>query len=192
MPANMPPTISANKSPSSSVIPVVQPVARKRGRPCKIDTQSVVEDHDNLSTIVARHRHIRHTPCTGNVCDLGSRPLHVAERSDSLLDTINRVDDLRKLPADRHGNVINQNINVPFVDEKVHNPIMGDDFPRSIPLSTTKSSNIKIKTRKDMPNQSFIDKILRLLNHKSRYFYHLPFELEVLRKEQMFCFYSHY
>ncbi len=35
-----------------------------------------------------------------------------------------------------------------------------------------------------MPNQSFIDKILGLLSHKSRHFYHLPFELEVLPKEQ--------
>ncbi len=61
---------------------------------------------------------------------------------------------------------------------------MNDDFPKSIPLSNTKSSNIKIQTRKDMPNQSFIDKILGLLNHKSRHFYYLPFELEVLSKEQ--------
>ncbi len=107
-----------------------------------------------------------------------------AEGSDSLLDTINRVDNLRELPAYVQGNNINQNINIPFVDETVHNPIMSDDFPRSIPLSTKQSSNIKIKTKKDMPNQPFIDKILGLLNHKSRHFYQLPFELEVLHKEQ--------
>ncbi len=94
------------------------------------------------------------------------------------------VDDLRELPTQVQGNNINQNINIPFVDETVHNPIMGDEFPRSIPLSTKHSSNIKIKTRKDIPNQSFIDKLLGLLNHKSRHFYYLPFELEVLCKEQ--------
>ncbi len=137
-----------------------------------------------MPTIVARLRRIRHSPSTGNVCDLGSQPLHGSKRSDSLLDTINRVDNLRELPADRHGNVINQNINIPFVDETVHNPIMSCDFQRSIPLSTTKSPIIKIKTRKDIPNQRFIDKILRLLNHKRRHLYHLPFELEVLRKVQ--------
>ncbi len=72
MPANIPPTISANKSPSSSIVAVIQPVAMKRGRPCKVDTQSVVDDHDNLPTIIARHRRNQHTRSTGDVCDLGS------------------------------------------------------------------------------------------------------------------------
>ncbi len=40
------------------------------------------------------------------------------------------------------------------MEENVHNHIMREDFPRSISLSTTNSSNLKIKTRKDIPNQS--------------------------------------
>ncbi len=84
------------------------------------------------------------------------------------------------MPAVLQGNVINRNIDIPFVEETVNVPNMHDNFPRSIPLSTRNLTDIKIKSRRDMPNQSFIDKMLGLLNHKSRHFYHLHFDLEAL------------
>ncbi len=55
-PASTPPSISVNKSVESSVLPVVQPVAKKRGRPRKNYTQGVVVDPDDLPTIIPRCR----------------------------------------------------------------------------------------------------------------------------------------
>ncbi|MBL0686765.1 MAG: DDE-type integrase/transposase/recombinase, partial [Sulfurospirillum sp.] len=181
---NIPPSMPANKSHSSSITPVHQPVARKRGRPFKIDTQIVTEHGDNLPTIIARRRRNRHTPSQGNVYDLDTQPIDSSVGSDSLLETIYKGNNMRESLTNSNREVIDQGINIPFVEETVHIPDMSDDFPRLLPLTTKQSSNIKIKTRKDMPNQSFIDKILGLLHHKGRHFYHLPFELEVLRKEQ--------
>ncbi len=146
------------------------------GRQRKNDTQSVVVDQDDLPTIIPRRRRIRHIPSTGDVCDLGSRQSASAEGGESLLDTINRVDNLRDMPVVLQGNVINHNIDIPLVEETVNVPNMCHNFPRCIPLSTRNSADIKIKSRRDMPNQSFIDKMLGLLNHKSRHFYHLPFD----------------
>ncbi len=100
------------------------------------------------------------------------------------MDTLNSVDNLRGLYTELHDNTSTLDNHIPFVEENIQNPIMGEDFPRSITLSIKNSSNLKIKTRKDIPNQSFIDKLLGLLNHKSQHFYYLPFKLTTLHKEQ--------
>ncbi len=73
---------------------------------------------------------------------------------------------------------------IPFVEEHVERPALKEHFPKLTAFSTTNSSNVTIKTRKDMPSQSIINKLLDLLNHKSKHFYHLPFKLTSLRKEE--------
>jgi hypothetical protein len=59
----------------------------------------------------------------------------------------------------------------PEVDESVTPVNLSSDFQPLIPLSTLPSKNLQIKTRKDVPKQAFIDKLLDTLNHKSSNFY---------------------
>jgi hypothetical protein len=72
----------------------------------------------------------------------------------------------------------------PEVHEIISPVDLSTDFQPLTPLSTLPSKNLQIKTRKDIPKQAFIDKLLDILNHKSSHFYHLPFSLDALRKSQ--------
>ncbi len=55
------------------------------------------------------------------------------EGSASLLNTLNSVDNSRGLSAELHDNTCTLDNHIPFVEENIHNPIMWEDFPRSIP-----------------------------------------------------------
>jgi hypothetical protein len=72
----------------------------------------------------------------------------------------------------------------PEVDERIIPVDLESQFQPLMPLSTLPFKNLKIKTRKDITKQTFIDKLLETLNHKSTHFYQLPFSLDALRKSQ--------
>ncbi len=94
------------------------------------------------------------------------------------------VHNSQELSAVLHGNERSSEHYIPLVDENVEMPVLKENFPKLTVLSTKNSSNITIKTCKDMPSKSIINKLFDLLNHKGKHFYHLPFELMTLRKEQ--------
>ncbi len=57
-------------------------------------------------------------------------------------------------------------------------------FPTITPLLHGHSTDIHLKTLKEMPDQKIIDIIVDQLNDKSNHFYKLPFELVTLRERQ--------
>ncbi len=166
----------------SSVTQAVHPA--RQGRPRKVVAQCVVAESVDPATIVPRCRCVKHNVNTEAICDLGSQR-SIEVDSASLLDTLNMdVHDSQELSAVLHANDVPSDNFIPFVKENVESPVLKENFPKLTALSTINSSNITIKTHKDMPSQSIINKLLDLMNHKINYFYHLPFELTTLRKEQ--------
>ncbi len=64
-----------------------------------------------------------------------------------------------------------------------HQPVnMDRHFPRLRPLTSTFNKDVQLKTRRDVPHQEVIDKIVDQLNSKTMHFYNLPFALDTLRK----------
>ncbi len=61
---------------------------------------------------------------------------------------------------------------------------METHFPRLRPLTTTISQDLQLKTRRDIPHQKVINKIVDQLNSKTMHFYNLPLALDTLRKSQ--------
>ncbi len=61
---------------------------------------------------------------------------------------------------------------------------MDRHFPCLLPLSTEYSKDLQLKTRRDMPHQKVINKIIDQLNSKTMHFYNLLFALDTLRKGQ--------
>ncbi len=76
------------------------------------------------------------------------------------------------------------NDHLPTVTEVVQPAIMETHFPRLRPLTTTHSKDLQLKTRRDIPHQRVINKIVDQLNSKTMHFYNLPFALDTLRKSQ--------
>ncbi len=131
-----------------------------------------------------RRRLVKHNVNTEAICDLGSQRSFEVD-SASLLDILKTdVHNSKESSAVLHDNETSSENYIPFVEENVEMPVLKENFPKLTALSTKNSSNITIKTCKDMPNQSIINKLLDLLNHTSKHFYHLPFELMMLPKEQ--------
>ncbi len=61
---------------------------------------------------------------------------------------------------------------------------MDRHFPRLRSLTSSFTKDLKLKIRRDVPNQKVIDKIVDQLNSKTMLFYNLPFALDTLRKGQ--------
>ncbi len=74
--------------------------------------------------------------------------------------------------------------NISQVIEDLQPVNMDRHFPHLHPLTSTFSKNLQLKTRRDMPHQKVINKIVDLLNNKTMHFYNLPFALDTLRKGQ--------
>ncbi len=61
----------------------------------------------------------------------------------------------------------------------------GQSFPCLCPLTSVYiPKTFNLKTRRDVPNEKVIYKIVDLLNSKTMHFYNLPFALDTLRKGQ--------
>ncbi len=62
---------------------------------------------------------------------------------------------------------------------------MDRHFPCLHPLTTAYSKDLQLKTRRDMPHQKVINKIIDHLNSKTMHFCNLPFALDTLRNGQL-------
>ncbi len=61
---------------------------------------------------------------------------------------------------------------------------MDRHFPHLHPLTSTFNIDVQLKTRRDVPHQKVINKIIDQLSSKTMHFYNLPFVLDTLRKGQ--------
>jgi hypothetical protein len=73
---------------------------------------------------------------------------------------------------------------IPMVNETLSPVDMAKDFPPLKSLISDRSESLLLKTRKDVPSQRTINRMLDLLNHKSQHVYTLPFDLKTLRTNQ--------
>ena len=73
---------------------------------------------------------------------------------------------------------------IPQVSEVLEPPIPREHFPSLQPLFDDPIRDVRFKSRKDVPSQDHLDKIIRLLEHKTAHEYNLPFSLKELTKAQ--------
>ena len=57
-------------------------------------------------------------------------------------------------------------------------------FQQPKPILQDSTDQVKLKSRKSLPTQEMINKMLDTLNHKCKHFYKLPFEVSELRQKQ--------
>ncbi len=76
------------------------------------------------------------------------------------------------------------NNNIPEVTECLQSVNMDRHFLHLLLLCTDYSKDLQLKTRRDVPHQKVINKIVDQLNSKTIHFYNLPFALDALRKSQ--------
>ena len=168
------------------------PVVRRRGRPPK--SLSPIPEEIYAEIPISEHS----VPARPLIVPRAkNQQMPVPQRIDKS-EVINQAPDLLAIsdikahvPSDE--NVLSKNLHsgergiseeIPEIEEIILPVDVSSDFEPLIPLSTETSSNIKIKTRKDIPKQNVINKLLDLLNKKTTHFYHLPFTLDALRKSQ--------
>ncbi len=66
-----------------------------------------------------------------------------------------------------------------------HQPVnMDRHIPYLCPLTSTFTKDLKLKSCRDVPHQTVIDKIVEQLNNKTMHFYNLPFALDTLSNRQ--------
>ncbi len=73
---------------------------------------------------------------------------------------------------------------ITMVTEQHQQVDMDRHFPCLHPLTSVFNIDLQLKTRRDVPNQKVIDKIMDQLNSKSMHFYNLLFTCDTLRKGQ--------
>jgi hypothetical protein len=175
------------------------PVRRSRGRPSKllhtIPEEIYAEIPISEHSLPARPLFVpRAKPLIAQSAEIPqtSVPETIQKRDVIQAPDLQAISDIKgHMPSDRnelskllHSGESDLSEEIPEIEETILPVDISSDFEPLIPLSTEKSRNLQIKTRKDIPKQNVINKLLDLLNKKSTHFYHLPFTLDALRKSQ--------
>ncbi len=191
LPPLFPHGIAADKPANTSEMDPTPPVdlpRRKRGRSRKqtevqVDLPTQVDDP--TTPIIHRPTQPKKRSITRSQPTLPIQLQVIPEKTNTrgISTIINESPDSNLINKEQFKPTV-QNNDIPEVSEHVTPVSINKHFPPLKALFPEPITDIKVKTRRDVPKQEHIDKIMDLLHYKTQHTYKLPFSLEELRKLQ--------
>ncbi len=149
----------------------------------------VDELNENLPTLYPTRCHRRQQPIQPPiVLDTTEHgppehmPYNIDDTALAQINIRNLLDNIDLTLRTRLPAVPNQET-IPHVTENVEPIAMARHFPQLRPLQTTISNDLQMKTRRDVPHQKVINKMIDQLNSKTMHFYNLPFAFRHFKKK---------
>lgn len=203
-------TQQTNSNVKSSAQTTVSKPTKRRGRPPKqkappaaLPTQqspTPIDVHDSpsqVSEVIIQPRRRQSSPIISRQTSVDREVIRNAQEKKRLdnMTAIRTVQDtiqneqlmpersLAKQLHDRQSSTTNDAL-LPEVTEDCQQPNIAEQFPSLQPLLTGPTDKLVMKSRKGLPSQEAINKILDVLNTKTMHYYKLPFNLAELRQQQ--------